>query len=57
MMNGSFEEDMVVIRMTRSEASSLASELFYTIDYRPEGYPVYTDLQEAVYDALGSGHA
>jgi hypothetical protein len=56
-MNGSFEEDMVVIRMTRSEASSLASELFYTIDYRPEGYPVYTDLQEAVYDALGSGHA
>lgn len=52
-MIGSFEDGQVVIRMSVMDAKSIASELFYTIDYRPDEHPEYAALQAALYQGLG----
>jgi hypothetical protein len=51
-VNGSFEDDQVVIRMSKAEANGLLGELFYTIDYMPEQYPEYASLEAALHEGL-----
>lgn len=54
-MNGSFEDDQVIIRMSKAEANGLLGELFYTIDYMPEQYPEYASLEAALSEGLDGG--
>jgi hypothetical protein len=38
----------IIYEMNKMDVTCLSSELFYTIDYRPEEWPEYEALREAL---------
>jgi hypothetical protein len=42
------DDGNVVYKMGTMDVKSLSGELFYTIDYRPEQYPEYAALKNAL---------